>query len=114
MLKMATLRIRGFLSLKAIPARLSLPRAHKLETLSRSPMLNLRASISAGQDAQMPWRTWMSENGLASATPFFSNILSSAEGEEALSAFSKYQSVAPFNLAAFKCSRLVAVMLTKF
>jgi hypothetical protein len=56
----------------------------------------------------------MSENGLASATPFFSNILSSAEGEEALSAFSKYQSVAPFNLAAFKCSRLVAVMLTKF
>jgi hypothetical protein len=29
-----------------------------------------------------------------SATPFFSNILNSAEGEVALSAFSKYQSVA--------------------
>jgi hypothetical protein len=33
-----------------------------------------------------------------SATPFFSNILSSAEGEMALSAFSKYQSVAPKRL----------------
>jgi hypothetical protein len=106
MLKMATLRIRGFLSLKATPARLSLPRAHKLETLSRSPMLNLRASVSAGQDAQMPWRTWMSGNGLASATPFISNILSSAEGEMALSAFSKYQSVAQSVFQLNNCSKL--------